>query len=96
VIQLVGAVTDHPHTTGRPHAGPGNQPIRTAPDRWAHIIAEFVHQERFDTINFVPETEGAEQITRFADEVIPAARAAIASTTAETGGPLATEPFVRD
>jgi alkanesulfonate monooxygenase SsuD/methylene tetrahydromethanopterin reductase-like flavin-dependent oxidoreductase (luciferase family) len=93
-IQPVGAVTDHPHTTGRPQAGPGNQPIRTTPDGWAHIIAEFVHQERFDTINFVPETESAEQITRFATEVIPAARTAIASTTPGTHKPLATEPTV--
>jgi alkanesulfonate monooxygenase SsuD/methylene tetrahydromethanopterin reductase-like flavin-dependent oxidoreductase (luciferase family) len=77
VIQPVGAVTDHPHTTDRPRTGPGTQPIRTTPDRWAQIIAEFVQQERFDTVNFVPQTESVEQLTRFATEVIPAARAAI-------------------
>jgi hypothetical protein len=81
VIQPVGAVTDRPDTAERPQAGPGNGPIRTSPDGWARIIAEFVHQERFDTINFVLENESAEQITRFATEVIPAARAAIGSGT---------------
>jgi hypothetical protein len=78
-IQPVGAVTDRPHTTERPQAGPGNQPIRATPDAWARIIAGFVHQGRFDTINFVLETESDEQITRFATKVIPAARAVITS-----------------
>jgi alkanesulfonate monooxygenase SsuD/methylene tetrahydromethanopterin reductase-like flavin-dependent oxidoreductase (luciferase family) len=78
VIQPVGTVTDRVHTTERPRVGPGSQPIRTTPDGWARIIAEFAHQERFDTINFVPETESVEQLTRFATEVIPAARAAVA------------------
>jgi alkanesulfonate monooxygenase SsuD/methylene tetrahydromethanopterin reductase-like flavin-dependent oxidoreductase (luciferase family) len=77
VIQLVGAVSDRVHTSERPRVGPGNQPIRTTPEGWARIIAEFVHQERFDTINFVPADESVEQLTRFAAEVIPAARAAI-------------------
>ena len=62
----------------RPRTGPGGQPIRTTPDGWARIIAEFVHEGRFDTINFVPVHEDVEQLTRFATEVIPAARAAIA------------------
>jgi alkanesulfonate monooxygenase SsuD/methylene tetrahydromethanopterin reductase-like flavin-dependent oxidoreductase (luciferase family) len=94
VIQPVSTVTDRPHTTERPQAGPGNQPIRTTPDGWARIIAEFVHEDGFDTINFVLETESAEQITRFATEVIPAARTAIASTKPGRHGPLATEPTV--
>jgi hypothetical protein len=80
VIQPVGAVTDRLHTTERPQAGPGTRPIRTTPDGWARIIAEFVHEDGFDTINLVPEAESAEQITRFATEVIPAARAAIAAS----------------
>jgi alkanesulfonate monooxygenase SsuD/methylene tetrahydromethanopterin reductase-like flavin-dependent oxidoreductase (luciferase family) len=79
VIQPVGAVTDRAETTQRPRSGPGGQPIRTTPDGWARIIAEFVHEERFDTINFVPQDESVEQLTRFATEVIPAARAAIAA-----------------
>jgi hypothetical protein len=66
-------------TVERPRIGPGRQPIRTTPDGWARIIAEFVHEERFDTINFVPENESVEQLTRFATEVVPAARAAIAA-----------------
>ena len=41
VIQLVGTVTGTPHTASRPRSGPGGQPIRTTPDIWAKIIAEF-------------------------------------------------------
>jgi hypothetical protein len=63
VIQLVGSVTDHALTTERPHVGPGNQPIRTTPEYWARIIADFVHQERFDTVNFILERDSVEQIT---------------------------------
>ncbi|MGO9750294.1 MAG: hypothetical protein ACLP8S_10210 [Solirubrobacteraceae bacterium] len=77
MIQPVGPVTDQVHTTERPRTGPGNQPIRTTPDGCARIITEFVDQERFDAINFVPATESVEQLTRFATEVIPAARAAL-------------------
>jgi alkanesulfonate monooxygenase SsuD/methylene tetrahydromethanopterin reductase-like flavin-dependent oxidoreductase (luciferase family) len=80
IIQPVGAVIDHVETAERPRSGPGGQPIRTTPDGWAKIIAEFVHEERFDAVNFVPEDESVEQLTRFATEVIPAARAAIAAS----------------
>ncbi len=71
VIQLVGTVTDHAETLRRPLRGPGAQPIRTTPEIWAAIIAELVVQERFDTVNFVPQTETAEQIAAFGDMVIP-------------------------
>jgi alkanesulfonate monooxygenase SsuD/methylene tetrahydromethanopterin reductase-like flavin-dependent oxidoreductase (luciferase family) len=73
VIQLVGRVTDHADTTERPRTGPGAQPIRTTPEVWARIIAEFITAERFDTVNFVPELETADQIEKFGTEVIPAA-----------------------
>jgi alkanesulfonate monooxygenase SsuD/methylene tetrahydromethanopterin reductase-like flavin-dependent oxidoreductase (luciferase family) len=79
VIQPVGAVTDLVETIERPRTGPGGQRIHTTPDGWARIIAEFVHEERFDTITFVPEDDRVEQLERFATEVIPAARAAIAA-----------------
>jgi alkanesulfonate monooxygenase SsuD/methylene tetrahydromethanopterin reductase-like flavin-dependent oxidoreductase (luciferase family) len=76
VIQLVGAVTSTPHTTSRPRSGPGGLPIRTTPDIWAKIIAEFAADQRFDTINLVLEQETSEQLRLFAAEVIPLARAA--------------------
>ncbi len=75
VIQLVGAVTGTPHTTSRPRSGPGGLPIRTTPDIWAKIIAEFAADQRFDTINLVLEQETSEQLRLFAAEVIPLARA---------------------
>lgn len=91
----MAAVADRRHTIDRPQAGPGTRPIRTTPAGWARVIAEFVHEDGFDTINFVPETESTAQITRFATEVIPAAREAIASTKPARRGPLATEPPVQ-
>lgn len=78
-IQLVGSITDVPQTTERPHNGPGAQPIRTTPDIWAKIITEFLTEQRFDTVNLIPEQETGEQLTRFGTEVIPLARAAAAS-----------------
>ncbi|WP_164836323.1 LLM class flavin-dependent oxidoreductase [Actinacidiphila soli] len=78
VIQLVGTVTDHVRTSERPRTGPGSAPIRTTPDVWAQIIAAFVTEERFDTVNFVPATESPQQIARFATEVVPAAREILA------------------
>jgi alkanesulfonate monooxygenase SsuD/methylene tetrahydromethanopterin reductase-like flavin-dependent oxidoreductase (luciferase family) len=75
-IQLVGTITDVPSTTSRPRTGPGGQPIRTTPDIWAKIITQFAAEQRFDTINLVPEQETAEQLRLFAAEVIPLARAA--------------------
>lgn len=81
VIQLAGQVTDRATTTGRPRRGPGIQPIQTTPDGWANIITEFVLEERFDTVNFLPENPDPEQVSRFADEVIPRTVAALSQTT---------------
>ena len=41
----------------------------------AKIIAEFAAEQRFDTINLIPEQETAGQLQLFAAEVIPLARA---------------------
>lgn len=76
VIQIVGTVTSTPGTASRPRSGPGGQPIRTSPDIWAKIIAEFVTEERFDTVNLLPEQPTSDQLRLFATEVIPLARAA--------------------
>jgi alkanesulfonate monooxygenase SsuD/methylene tetrahydromethanopterin reductase-like flavin-dependent oxidoreductase (luciferase family) len=89
VIQLVGAVTDRPETQQRPLRGPGNQPLRTTPEIWAKIIAEFVADSRFDTVNFIPQHEAPEQIAAFGEHVIPLARAAIQRQGAPTDEQLA-------
>jgi alkanesulfonate monooxygenase SsuD/methylene tetrahydromethanopterin reductase-like flavin-dependent oxidoreductase (luciferase family) len=80
VIQLVGSVTDAAQTTARPRSGPGNQPIRTTAQVWAQIITELVTEERFDTVNFIPEDSSPQQLDRFATEVIPATRSAIVAS----------------
>ena len=81
----VGAVTDRVTTTGRPRRGPGTQPIRTTPDGWANIITEFVVQERFDTVNFLPEIPDPDHVSRFANEVIPRTATALTHTTHYAG-----------
>ena len=80
----VGAVTDRVTTTGRPRRGPGTQPIRTT-DGWANIITEFVVQERFDTVNFLPEIPDPDHVSRFANEVIPRTATALTHTTHYAG-----------
>jgi hypothetical protein len=82
-IQLFGTVTDVPYTTNRPRSGPGGQPIRTTPDIWAKIITEFAAEQRFDTVNLIPEQDTGEQFRLFAAEVIPLARAAVTVADAE-------------
>jgi alkanesulfonate monooxygenase SsuD/methylene tetrahydromethanopterin reductase-like flavin-dependent oxidoreductase (luciferase family) len=81
MIQLVGSVTDTAQTATRPRSGPGAQAIRTTPGVWAQIIAELVIEERFDSVNFIPEDASPEQLGRFATEVVPAARSAIRAST---------------
>jgi alkanesulfonate monooxygenase SsuD/methylene tetrahydromethanopterin reductase-like flavin-dependent oxidoreductase (luciferase family) len=85
VIQLVGAVTSRPATLTRPVSGPGAQPIQTTPEIWARIISELVVEERFDTVNFIPQEESPEQIAAFGEQVIPLALDSIvaASTTVQ-------------
>jgi alkanesulfonate monooxygenase SsuD/methylene tetrahydromethanopterin reductase-like flavin-dependent oxidoreductase (luciferase family) len=78
VIQLVGTITGTPHTTSRPRSGPGSQPIRTTPDIWAKMITEFVTEQRFDTVNLLPEQATSDQLRLFATDVMPIARAATA------------------
>jgi hypothetical protein len=76
----LGLVTDRAFTMGRPRSEPGNQPIRTTSEGWAAIVTEFVLEERFDTVNFLPELHDTEQVSRFASEVIPRVRAALSPT----------------
>jgi alkanesulfonate monooxygenase SsuD/methylene tetrahydromethanopterin reductase-like flavin-dependent oxidoreductase (luciferase family) len=76
VIQLVGTVTGTAYTTSRPRSGSGGQPIRTSPEIWAKIITESAAEQRFDTVNLLPEQATGDQLRRFATEVIPLVRAA--------------------
>jgi alkanesulfonate monooxygenase SsuD/methylene tetrahydromethanopterin reductase-like flavin-dependent oxidoreductase (luciferase family) len=79
-IQLVGTVTDVPHTRSRPRSGSGGQPIRTTQDIWANIITEFAAEQRFDTINLVPEQDTVGQLRLFA-EVMSLVRATMAASS---------------
>jgi alkanesulfonate monooxygenase SsuD/methylene tetrahydromethanopterin reductase-like flavin-dependent oxidoreductase (luciferase family) len=77
MIQLVGRVTDTAPAVSRPRSGAGSQAIRTTPEHWARIVAEFAVEERFNAVNFVFEEETSDQITRFGAEVVAAAREAL-------------------
>ena len=66
------------YVSRRPLRGPGNLPIRTTPEIWASIVAELVVEERFDTVNFLPQIETVDQILVFGDAVIPLAMQAAA------------------
>lgn len=81
MIQLVGRVTDTASTISRPRSGAGNQVIHTTPEHWGRIVAEFAAEQRFDAVNFVFEDETSDQIVRFGEEVVAAARDTLASVT---------------
>jgi alkanesulfonate monooxygenase SsuD/methylene tetrahydromethanopterin reductase-like flavin-dependent oxidoreductase (luciferase family) len=74
VIQLVGEVSSITGVTARPREGANNAPISTTPAYWARIIAGFLLEERFDTVNFIPVSQSADQVRRFGTEVIPRVR----------------------
>ena len=75
-IQLVGTITDVPYTASRPRFRAGRPADPDHPDIWAKIITEFAAEQRFDTINLIPEQETPTQLQLFAAEVIPLVRAA--------------------
>lgn len=64
---------------GRPTALPlrGASPIRGSSEHWAEVAAYLVQDLRFDGVVFWPEAPSAEQIERFAHEVVPAVREAV-------------------
>lgn len=80
-IQLVGTVTHRSAAQARPRSGPGNQAIQATSEVWAQIIIEFITQERFDTVNFLPIRAEAEQLDWFGREVIPLVRAGVVAAT---------------
>ena len=81
VIQLVGSVTDVAQTTTRPRSGPGNRPFCATPELWAEIITELVVDERFNTVELVPEDGSPQQLVRFGTQVIPATRSTVSAST---------------
>jgi alkanesulfonate monooxygenase SsuD/methylene tetrahydromethanopterin reductase-like flavin-dependent oxidoreductase (luciferase family) len=73
MAQLVGTITDEP---GDAEARTGATPVRGTPDQWAALIARLATEQPFRTFIFWPEQSNSiGQVTRFAREVVPAARA---------------------
>ena len=72
LAQLVGHITD------TPAAGPlltESAPIRATAAQWAEVIAGLATETGFDTFIYWPEETSADQLRRWAREVVPAARA---------------------
>jgi alkanesulfonate monooxygenase SsuD/methylene tetrahydromethanopterin reductase-like flavin-dependent oxidoreductase (luciferase family) len=82
VMQLVGTVVKDAPARARPTHGDGRTPIRATPGDWAEIIAGFVTQERFDTVNLVLEQATAKQVAMFGELVLPEVRARLARAPA--------------
>jgi alkanesulfonate monooxygenase SsuD/methylene tetrahydromethanopterin reductase-like flavin-dependent oxidoreductase (luciferase family) len=82
VMQLVGTVVKDAPPRARPTHGDGRTPIRATPGDWAEIIAGFLTQERFDTVNLVLEQATAKQVAMFGELVLPEVRARLASAPA--------------
>ncbi|MCW2639668.1 MAG: 5,10-methylene tetrahydromethanopterin reductase [Dactylosporangium sp.] len=60
-------------------SGPGSAPIRATAENWADLIVEFLLEQRFDTVNLVPERQTTDQLARFGGEVIPRVRDVLAA-----------------
>lgn len=71
MVQLVGTITDQP---GEADARHGAEPIRGTARQWAELIARLATEQPFRAYIFWPEQQTAEQIERFARDVVPLAR----------------------
>jgi alkanesulfonate monooxygenase SsuD/methylene tetrahydromethanopterin reductase-like flavin-dependent oxidoreductase (luciferase family) len=78
VIQLVGSVGRARRVSSRPTTGPGNTAIDTDDKTWMRIIIAFLTEERFDTVNLVPDVETPDQLCRFGNDVISTVRTELA------------------
>jgi hypothetical protein len=73
MAQLVGTITDTP---GDAEARTGSAPVRGTADQWAALITRLATEQPFRCFIFWPEEGTVEQVSRFANEVVPAVRAA--------------------
>jgi alkanesulfonate monooxygenase SsuD/methylene tetrahydromethanopterin reductase-like flavin-dependent oxidoreductase (luciferase family) len=74
VANLVGSITNRPDS-GQPR---GNAPIEGNSAYWIEVLASLALATRFDTFIFWPQAPSSEQIERFAREVAPGVREAVA------------------
>ncbi|MFD9950298.1 LLM class flavin-dependent oxidoreductase [Nonomuraea sp. NPDC059023] len=67
MAQIVGTITSVPGEL----PGHGSDPVRGTPDQWAEFLAKLAIDQPFTTFIFWPEQQSAEQVVRFATEVVP-------------------------
>jgi alkanesulfonate monooxygenase SsuD/methylene tetrahydromethanopterin reductase-like flavin-dependent oxidoreductase (luciferase family) len=71
MAQIVGSVTGMP---GRLQVSDGAEPVRGTAGQWAELVATLATCQPFRAFVFWPEQHTADQVERFAGEVVPAAR----------------------
>ncbi|WP_431897088.1 LLM class flavin-dependent oxidoreductase [Nonomuraea sp. bgisy101] len=74
IAQLVGHITDAPGEV----VLRGEAPIRATAEQWAEVIAHLATDVGFDSFVYWPEQADATQLTAWARDVVPAARALLA------------------
>lgn len=74
VANLVGSITNR-QDGGQPH---GNTPLAGNSPYWIEVLTSLALATRFDAFIFWPEVPSSEQIERFAREVAPGVREAVA------------------
>lgn len=71
IAQVVGTVTDAP---GQIAVANGDAPVRGTADQWANVLADLGSKQPFTTFVFWPEQQTTEQVTAFAEGVVPEVR----------------------
>jgi alkanesulfonate monooxygenase SsuD/methylene tetrahydromethanopterin reductase-like flavin-dependent oxidoreductase (luciferase family) len=82
IAQITGTVTE---TRGDIDTSRGAEPFRGTPDQWASYFARLASEQPFRTFVLWPEEHTAEQIERFATQVVPATRALLGAEAAAPG-----------
>lgn len=78
IAQIAGTITDRPGADADVAATEGAAPVRGDAGQWAALIERLATEQPFTSFVFWPERQSVEQVTRFARDVVPAARALLA------------------
>ena len=75
IAQLVGTITPQPENL---RTKEGDEPVRATAAQWADLVVELATEQHFTAFVFWPERPDVQQITSYAREVVPQARAMLA------------------
>ncbi|MFI5610147.1 LLM class flavin-dependent oxidoreductase [Amycolatopsis sp. NPDC051903] len=74
IAQIVGTITDEPGVLA---VSAGSEPVRGDAAQWASYLTGLATDLPYTTFVFWPEHQTVDQVLRFADDVVPAVRAAV-------------------